>query len=124
MGVQQLLGRILGNDALTRGLRDPEARMLIEWLVEQGEWLADNCESFEEADRALQRLCARARSIGRFIHLWCYAGACGAACQLAASERFYWPLPTGPADPCELMGVILEWETRNEATWHRTPLAA
>ena len=34
-----VLSQILDNDALTRGLADPEARMLIEWLVEQAERL-------------------------------------------------------------------------------------
>ncbi|MBV9124983.1 MAG: hypothetical protein JO112_16640, partial [Planctomycetes bacterium] len=31
---------ILQDDALTRGLGDPEARVLVEWLVEQVERLA------------------------------------------------------------------------------------
>lgn len=122
--VQQLLGRILGNEALTRGLGDPEARMLIEWLVGHAEWLAEHASSAVVADLALQRLCARARAIGRFVSLWCHADARGAACQLAAVERFYWPLPCGTLDPCELMGDILQWESEHERTWHRPALAA
>lgn len=124
MAVQRLLGQILGNEALTRGLGDPEARLLVEWLVEQAEWLADNAGSEAAADRTLQRLCARARAIGRFVTLWCHAGARGAACQLAGAERFYWPLPCGAVDPYELMRNILRWEAEHERTWHRPAAAA
>lgn len=124
IAVQRLLGRILGNDALTRGLGDPEARMLVEWLVGHAEWLAAHATTAEAADAALQRLCARARGISRFVSLWCHAEARGAAGQLAAAERFYWPLPCGRLDPCDLMGDILHWEMEYERTWHRPALAA
>lgn len=124
MALQRLLDQILGNEALTRGLGDPEARMLVEWLVEQAEWLADNSPSPAVAEQTLQRLCGRARAIGRFVSLWCHGGARGAACQLAAAERFYWPLPVCAVDPCELMGNILVWEEEYERTWNRPARAA
>jgi hypothetical protein len=103
-----LLSPILDNDALTRGLGDMEARVLVEWLVEQAERLAATLDQ-EAAHAAVSRLCRRARAISRFVFLWCLARDRRAACQLAAVERFAWPLPTGPEDPCELMQWILRW---------------
>ncbi len=111
MLAKPLVSHILTNEALTRGLGDPEARILVEWLVERAERLAD--ESSESAAwNSVKKMCLRARSIGRFVDLWCHQGAWGAACQLAAVERFTWPLPAAPEDPCELMQAILDWEGR------------
>jgi hypothetical protein len=100
-----LLTPILDNDALTRGLGDAEARMLVEWLVET----AERCDA-AAAEREVGRLCRWARGISRFIHLWCYRESHGAAIQLAAAERFAWPLPATWVEPCELMEQILMWE--------------
>lgn len=105
-----LLDDILRNDCFTRGLADPEARVLIEWLVERAEELAEIASSPEEAAERLAPLCLRGRAIGRFVVLWCYQEEHGAAMQLAASERFLWPFPDTDADPCELMQAILDWE--------------
>lgn len=97
------LDSILYNERLTRGLDDAEARMLVEWLVERTEArpAADDCA----------RGLVRARAIARFVSLWCYEGCYGAALQLAAAERFPWPLPTEPMEPCDLMHDILMWES-------------
>jgi hypothetical protein len=110
MLVKALLSPILTNEALTRGLADPEARMLVEWLVDQAERLAENASAVEDALNEIHRLCRRARTIARFIHLWCYEEERGGAVQLAAVERFIWPLPTQAVDPCELMQRILIYE--------------
>ena len=109
-----LLSPILDDETLTRGLGDPEARILVEWLVEQAERSA-RAAPVERARAEVGRLCRRARSIGRFVHLWCQAGERGAACQLAAVERFTWPLPCTTLDPCELMEAILGWEAQQLA---------
>src|SRR5437899_407784 len=106
MGTKPLLRPILDDDALTRGLGDSEARVLIEWLVAEAEILAETDLPEEEVAGQVGRLCARARSISRFVLLWCYRASWGAACQLAATERFAWPLPNVPMDPCELMENI------------------
>jgi hypothetical protein len=111
MRVKALLAHIFENDALTRGLGDPEARMLVEWLVEQAERQAEVAADKSAGLGEVRRLCRRARAIGRFVCLWCYGRERGAAVQLAAAERFTWPLPTAPADPCELMQSILTCET-------------
>ncbi|HZU36252.1 MAG TPA: hypothetical protein VFA18_10100 [Gemmataceae bacterium] len=111
MLAKPLLAPILTNDALTRGLADPEARILIEWLVEQAERFAGSPASEGEILHRVHKLCRRGRAIGRFVMLWCHHRQRGAACQLAAAERFPWPLPTDRLiDPCELMQGILDCE--------------
>lgn len=110
--VKRFLDPILADEALTRGLRDPEARMLVEWLVEQAERLAETARPEEAADQEVARLCRRGRAISRFVGLWCHGGSRGAALQLACTERFAWPLPTSFIDPCELMQSIIDWEAK------------
>ena len=107
MLARPLLSDILMNEGLTRGLGDPEARVLVEWLVDMAERLAT--EPGETAAR-VGDLCRRGRALGCFVRLWCYGRHRGAAIQLAAAERFSWPLPTCTVDPCELMQDILAWE--------------
>jgi hypothetical protein len=95
-----VLSRIVDNEGLTRGLADPEARMLVEWLVEQAERLAAAAPPDGVLEAEVGRLCRRARAVARFVSLWCYERSRRAACQLAAVERFVWELPTGGVDPC------------------------
>jgi hypothetical protein len=108
-----LLRHVLHDEGLTRGLGDAEARMLVEWLVDWAELLADIAESEDEAWQRLRQLCQRARAISRFVSLWSEQASRGAATQLAATERFTWPLPSESLDPGELMGRILDWESRH-----------
>src|SRR5262245_8955235 len=100
------LSPILGDDNLTRGLGDAEARVLIEWLVER----TDSFHNDDKARAEISLLCRRARDISRFVLLWCYNKDHGGACQLAATERFAWPFPPLNADPCDLMIQILAHE--------------
>jgi hypothetical protein len=112
MRVRRLLDVVLTNDALTRGLGDPEARILVEWLTDRIEHLALDCSSESAAAAEASRLCRRGRAIARFISLWCYQRERGAAVQLAAAERFTWPFPTeSRIDPCELVHTILQSES-------------
>jgi hypothetical protein len=101
---------MLRNEAVTRGLADPEARLLVEWLVDRAEELAERVG--DRVESRLESLCRRGRAIGRFVMLWCYQQQRAAALQLAASERFSWPFPEAAADPCDLMEAILVWENR------------
>jgi hypothetical protein len=110
MAPKPLLCAILDDDALTRGLADPEARLLVEWLVERVELLSSQEPSQPILNAQVRQLCRRARAVSRFVHLWCHQNARGAAGQLAAAERFPWPLPTEAVDPYELMRDILAWE--------------
>jgi hypothetical protein len=105
----RLLSPLLASDALTRGLGDPEARILVEWLVDQADLLAQRGAG-ETTEAEMGRLGRRARALGRFVRLWCHDQDAAAAYQLAASERFPWPLPTQVMDPCDLMEEITAWE--------------
>ncbi len=105
-----LLSPILDDELLTRGLGDAEARAMVEWLVERSEKLHGRLGE-TSSGREVQKLCLRARAISRFVNLWCYQQLHGAACQLAATERFAWPLPSTDEDPYDVMNLILEWET-------------
>jgi hypothetical protein len=105
-----LLRPILEDEGLTRGLGDPEARILVEWLVERMETSHAGTGSEERTRAELSFWCRRARAIGRFVSLWCHKNDHGAACQLAATERFPWPFPRTDADACDLMADILSWE--------------
>jgi hypothetical protein len=73
MQAKVLLHHILVDDALTRGLGDPEARILVEWLVERAESLAEE-SSESTACATIARLCRRGRAIGRFVSLWVISG--------------------------------------------------
>jgi hypothetical protein len=110
MLTKPLLSHILDNDLLTRGLSDPEARMLVEWLVEQAEQIAGDASSEEAAQEQVKSLCRRGRAIGRFVGLWSQPRGRGAAGQLAVAEGFTWPLPAPHADACEIMQTVLVWE--------------
>jgi hypothetical protein len=113
MLTKDLLYPILSNEALTRGLGDAEARMLVEWLVEEADRRAALSDDGDAQGRGVQALCRWARAISRFVYLWSHAGLPGPAIQLAASERFGWPLPATWLEADELMEHILAWEARN-----------
>jgi hypothetical protein len=105
-----LLRGIARDESLTRGLGDEEARMLVDWLVGWAEVLADGVRTIEDAERLAERLRRRGRAISRFVQLWIEPRSRGAAAQLAATERFAWPLPSGRREPADLMEQILNWE--------------
>ena len=105
-----LLRPLLRDDALTRGLGDAEARLLVEWLVDWAELLADAAPTEQDAWERVTLLSQRARAIGRFVWLWSRPGSRGAAAQLAAVERFGWPMPAQTEEPPEVMSRILAWE--------------
>jgi hypothetical protein len=109
--MQALLRPILHDDALTRHLGDAEARILVEWLVEQ----AERVEADADAEAKVRALCRRARAIGLFVGLWCHRNQPGAAAQLANAERFDWPLPQPGDEADAVMEHILDHETRAAA---------
>jgi hypothetical protein len=114
MLAKRLVNDILENEALTRGLSDPEARVLVEWLVDRAESLS--CKAPPTQHQSLVgSLCHRGRAISRFVGLWCHCHDRRAAMQLAAVERFTWELPDRGMDPCELMQNILAEESAASA---------
>lgn len=121
MVADPLLHPILSDERLTHGLGDAEARVLVEWLVEEAEDLMELANQ-EEALLAVNWLCRRGRALAHFVRLWCLERARGAAGQLAAAERFAWPLPEGGVDPCELMQTIVAWE--GDQFWQRRRVSA
>jgi hypothetical protein len=108
-----LLRHVLRDESLTRGLGDIEARMLIEWVTDWTELLADAARTEDDAWSCVRRLCRRGKAISRFVQLWTDPDHRGAAGQLAAAERFAWPLPTRSIDPADLMHHILTWENQH-----------
>jgi hypothetical protein len=102
---------ILDDEGLTRHLGDAEARVLIEWLVDQAETLSEHLP-VEQARAEVQRLARRGRTMARFVRLWCLEHLPGAAAQLAAAERLDWPLPGGPVEAWRLMQHLAAWESR------------
>ena len=120
MSVTALLQPVLSDDLLTRGLGDEEARLLVEWLADRAVAAHEKLAEADQIDEML-RLCRRARAISRFVYLWCHQQSHGAACQLAASERFRFPLPLPEVDPYDLMRVILEWEQTEHAERRTRP---
>jgi len=106
-----LLRRLAGDDSLTRGLGDVEARMLVEWIVNWGELLLSSAKNSAEAESLALRLARRGRAIARFVLLWKEPRCRAAAIQLVATEQFAWPLPASESiTSLELMEQILNWE--------------
>ena len=112
LAIDPLIRGLVRDDAITRGLDDEEARMLIEWLVDWAELLGETARNTDEAGKLLERLSRRARAIARFVALWTVRRNRAAAIQLAATEQFHWPLPTRSVPPADLMQHILQWEKR------------
>jgi len=105
-----LLRNIVRDEGLTRGLGDVEARMLVEWVVDWAELLAEVGRNETDTQSMVNRLCRRAKAIGRFVQLW-NGKSYGAASQLAAAEQFAWPMPNrNDLAPPDLMEHILNWE--------------
>jgi hypothetical protein len=109
-----LVRHILRDEAVTRGLGDVEARMIVEWLADRTEQVARTTTSEGDAWARVHDLCRRARVIACFVRLWAVPRSRGAAVQLAAAERVHWPLPAGDVDPGELMEGILAWTDRQD----------
>jgi hypothetical protein len=114
MDAERFVSRILDDECLTTGLNDPEARLLVEWLVEQVERIAAVAADEASAWDQVGALCRHARAIRRFVELWCHCGDHGAASQLAAAQRFSWPLPVSDdTDAFDVLQAILDWEGKN-----------
>lgn len=109
-----LIRGIARDESLTRGLGDVEARMLVEWVVDWAELLSDAARTTDDATRLVNRLSRRGRAISRFVQLWCQPRQRAAATQLAATERFTWPLPSeNRVTAPDLMEHILNWESQH-----------
>ena len=99
LAIDPLIRGLVRDDAITRGLDDEEARMLIDWLVDWAELLGETAKTDAEAGQLLERLSRRAKAIAKFVALWTVRRSRAAAIQLAATEQFHWPLPTRRTTP-------------------------
>jgi len=115
MATDQLILGLARDESLTRGLGDVEAQQLMNWLTDWAELLADAARSDADAKRLITRLSHRARAIARFVLWWYQPYQRCAAIQLAATERFEWPLPHDEErfTPVEMMEHILNWESQH-----------
>jgi hypothetical protein len=86
--------------------------MLVEWLADRAERIAETCANELAAWAEVRSRCRQARVIGSFVRLWTTPESRGSALQLAGAERLPWPLPAGDVEPIELMGEILTWIDR------------
>lgn len=109
-----LVRHVLRDEAVTRGLGDIEARMIVEWLADRAEQIAISAANEQWAWIELKRICRRARTIASFVRLWSVRSSRGAALQLVGAERLHWPLPSGDIDPGELMESILAWVSQQD----------
>ncbi len=114
MQITPLERYILNDEAITRGLGDVEARMLVEWLVERAGQLAFAARTDTDAWNGVRGLCRRGRVFSCFVRLWSQPESRGAALQLVASERQHWPLPSGDVAPDELLEKLLSWVDRQD----------
>ena len=114
MQITPLERHILNDEAMTRGLGDIEARMLVEWLIDRTSQIAFTATSDAQVWDETHKLCRRARVYSRFVNLWSKRSTRGAALQLASAERQHWPLPKNDMDPGELMENLLGWVNRQD----------
>ena len=109
----QMVRHVLRDEAVTRGLGDIEARMIVEWLADKAEEIGRN-KPETEAWIELARATRRARIVSRFVQLWAESSSRGAAVQLISAERLDWPLPAGDRDSGILTEEILAWIDRRD----------
>ncbi|QVL34356.1 hypothetical protein KIH39_10750 [Telmatocola sphagniphila] len=110
MIVEPMYRRIINDEALTRGLGDIEARMLVEWLVDWAELLEETIPDVGDANQKIGQLQKKARAISKFVVLWSDGHSKAGALQLAATERFQFPIPEEKCEADEAMARILKWE--------------
>ena len=65
-----LVRHTLRDESVTRGLGDMEARMLVEWLADRAERIAETCANEPAAWAEVRSRCRQARVIGSFVRLW------------------------------------------------------
>lgn len=110
--IDPVVRRLVRDESITRGLGDEEGRMLIEWVVDWAELFTNAARNHSDAESLSNRLTRRAKAINRFVQMWSNPSTRVGASQLAASERFQWPLPDDDISAADLMEHILGWENR------------
>ncbi|HMO34711.1 MAG TPA: hypothetical protein PKA06_01585 [Gemmatales bacterium] len=102
---------MLRDERITHGLADPEARVLVEWLVTKAEAIPETELAEEDQECAWQLCYRRAKVLRQFVSLWCYRGRPEAAIQLAASEGMSEYLPSADTEePVDIMLALMKQE--------------
>ncbi len=103
--------QVMRDERITYGLADPEARMLVEWLVAKAEAIPETELEPADQDYAWQLCYRRAKVLRQFVALWCYRGRPDAASQLAASEGMAEYLPISSVEePVDVMLSMMRQE--------------
>jgi hypothetical protein len=113
MHVDACIDQVMGDARLTYGLEDPEARLLVEWLVDKAEHLPESGLAETEQDKTWQLYYRRAKVLRKCVQLWCYRGRPEAAIQLAASEGLSEVLPNSAVEEgVEVMSALMRGEIK------------
>lgn len=111
MVAENCIHQVMRDDRITYGLADPEARVLIEWLVSKAETIPDTNLEPEDQVYAWELCYRRAKVLRQFVSLWCYRGRPEAAIQLAASEGMADYLPAASVEePVDIMLTMMKQE--------------
>lgn len=111
MVAEQYIHQVMRDDRITHGLADPEARVLIEWLVNKAEVIPDTELEPQDQVYAWELCYRRAKVLRQFVSLWCYRGRPEAAIQLAASEGMADYLPDASVEePVDIMLTMMKQE--------------
>jgi hypothetical protein len=111
MLADKCIHQVMSDERITYGLADPEARVLVEWLVTKAEAIPETDLQEEDQQCAWQLCYRRAKVLRQFVALWCYRGRPEAAIQLAASEGMSEYLPIASMDePVDVMLAMMKQE--------------
>lgn len=111
MVAENCIHQVMRDDRITHGLADPEARVLVEWLVNKAETIPDTELESQDKIYAWELCYRRAKVLRQCVSLWCYRGRPEAAIQLAASEGMADYLPDGSVEePVDVMLSLMRQE--------------
>ncbi|MBL8822991.1 MAG: hypothetical protein JNJ77_10420 [Planctomycetia bacterium] len=111
MMTTECIQRVMHDERITYGLADPEARVLVEWLVNKAESIPESDLREEDMQCAWELCYRRAKVLRQVVSLWCYRGRPEAAIQLAASEGMSEFLPDASVEePVDIMLTLMKQE--------------
>jgi hypothetical protein len=111
MMTTECIQQVMHDERITYGLADPEARVLVEWLVNKAESIPESDLREEDMQCAWELCYRRAKVLRQIVSLWCYRGRPEAAIQLAASEGMSEFLPDGSVEePVDIMLTLMKQE--------------
>lgn len=116
MNIKKHIERVLDDEGLTSGLADPEAKVLMDWLVHNLEAKLPRTKSDAAARELTKTEAARARRLAAIIDKICYNDDRAAAERLWNAAGRTQALNTLPAaDPVAVARQLIQWETASDA---------